>query len=175
MLQASFKVSTGAETGTFSVTMANSEQGAWRVFRITGWYGGALDATPGISSADGYRWVQTTTGSPSSTPNPPSLDPGAWDVEDTLWIAACSIDTSRTISVWPLADRNTADVSGGAGGATLGLCTTNSAVASLDPGTFTASASDDWAAGTYAIRPGAPAAPVDLWDHRQRRIPILAQ
>jgi len=152
------KLSDGTETGNFSVTLTGSEQGAWRVFRITGWEG-TIGTDFGNAGTDGAVLAASTiTGSPSAAPNPPSLDPANWGVEDTLWIAACSVDTSRTISVWPLADLQTSDVSGGAGGATLGVCMTNSAVASLDPGTFTISASDDWAAITIAVRPAAAAA-----------------
>lgn len=147
------KVSDGTETGNFTYSQTNSEQGAWRIFRITGWFGGTVD----LANADmnGLSWNQTNTGSPSLTPDPASLNPANWDVEDTLWFAAISVDTSRTISAYPLASNNTADVSGGAAGATLGVCTTNSAAASLNPGTFTISASDDWAATVVAIRPAS--------------------
>jgi hypothetical protein len=148
------KLSNGTETGTFSVTGA-SEQGGWRVFRITDWEG-TIGTIFSNLAASGSVVEEATNGS-SSTPDPPSLDPVNWATEDTLWFAACGVDTSRTISVYPLADNNTADVSGGSGGATLGLCSTNSAVSSLDPGTFTISASDDWAAVTVAVRPAAAA------------------
>lgn len=137
------KVSDGTESGSFTLSLPASEQGAWRIFRIIGWYGTLAD---GLDV--GLDAVQT-----GSTPDPPSLNPASWATEDTLWFAACAVDTSRTISVYPLADRNTADVSGGAGGATLGICSTTSAVSSLDPGTFTISASDDWDAFTIGIRP----------------------
>lgn len=152
-----FKISDGSETGTFTFGPSASEQGAWRIYRITGWYGTGIPATlatgAGTFNFDGVSYVETT--STTGDPDPPSLNPGNWDVEDTKWIAACMVDTSRTISAYPLVNTNTADVSGGAGGATLGLCWADSAVSSLDPGTFTISASDDWAALTIAIRPSA--------------------
>lgn len=151
------KLSLGTETGTFSLGLPANEQGAWRIFRITDWEG--TIGTAFISGSSGaVEGLSASAGSPSSTPDPPNLDPANWDTEDTLWFAACAVDTSRTISVYPLADRNTADVSGGNGGATLGLCSTNSAVSSLNPGTFTISTSDDYAVGTIAIRPAAAAA-----------------
>jgi len=155
------KVAAGSETGTFTATAGAGEQGGWRIFRIpaSSWFGGSLPSGVGIDS-DGVA----TRGSSgiSNVPDPSANDPSTWGTEDTLWIAAIGVDTSRTISVFPLADRNTADVSGGSTGATLGLCTTTSAVASLDPGTFTISASDDWAALTVGIRPAAGAAPPAL-------------
>jgi hypothetical protein len=152
------KASVGTETGTFTATLSATEQGAWRIFRITGWEGTLGSSWTGSSAGA----VTTDNVGPgvtgvSANPDPPAVNPANWDVEDTLWFAAIAVDTSRTISVYPLANRNTADVSGGAGGATLGVCTTTSAVASLDPGTFTISTSDDWAAATIAVRP-APAA-----------------
>lgn len=155
----------GTETGDFTIGLGASEQGGWRVFRITGWEGTLGTVFANGSTSEAVVEASTITGSPSNAPNPPSLDPNNWATEDTLWFAACGIDTSRTISVYPLADNNTADVSGGSNGATLGVCTTTSAVSSLDPGTFTCSASDDWVASTIAVR---PAAAVTDFDTRSR-------
>lgn len=167
------KLSDGTETGTFTMSVASSEQGAWRIFRITGWEGTLGTTFVNTGASDGSVVVSDTASS-SSTPNPPSLDPVNWATEDTLWIATCAVDTSRTISVYPLADNNTADVSGGAGGATLGVCTTTSAVSSLDPGTFTISASDDWVAATIAVRPGTGAPPAADQPYRNPMIQLLA-
>lgn len=155
-LHAYAKISDGTETGTFAATLNASESGGWRIFRITGWFGSGIIASAGSGTqidANGMSMLSAIAS--SSNPNPPALDPANWATEDVLWIAACALDTSRTISVYPLAGRNTADNSGGSGGATLGICTSESAVGSLDPGTFTISASDDWVAATIAIRPAA--------------------
>lgn len=150
------KISGGTETGTFSLNINASEQGGWRVFRITGWEGGLTSGSASLSGAalerTGIGFSLLASGA-STTPNPGSFNPANWNIEDTLWFAAMAADTSRTVSVYPLAGNNTADVSGGSNGATLGLCTTTSAVASLDPSTFTISASDDWVAVTVAVRP----------------------
>lgn len=153
-LIAAKKKATGSETGNFTVTMGASEQGGWRVFRITGWEGtlGDFVGTPGAVDAGGGAAAN------DANPNPGSLNPGGWDVEDTLWFAVCACDNSRTISAYPLANNQSSDNSGGAGGATLGICTLNDAVASKDPGTFTTNTGDDWAAETFAVRPAAPAA-----------------
>lgn len=160
------KVAAGTETGTFTATAAFTEQGGWRMFRIpaAGWLGGTLpsaDADPTVQKDANGIAVSAMASGASNVPNPPNLDPANWATEDTLWIAAMAADTSRTISVYPYATRNTADVSGGSTGATLGLCTTTSTSGSLDPGTFTISASDDWSAITVAIRPaGAGSTPL---------------
>lgn len=154
------KKSLGTETGNFTLTLSANEQGAWRIFRIpASTWEGTLGTNYGNTGAsDGAVCAVSGTGA-SANPDPPDLNPVNWATEDTLWFAACALDTSRTISVYPLADRNTAGVSGGANGATLGLCTTISAVGNLDPGAFTISASDDWETVTVAVRPAAPAAP----------------
>ncbi len=151
------KISDGTETGNFTVTVDGSEQGAWRIFRVTGWEGTLGTSFGNIASSGSVVQSDTIVGSPSLNPDPLFLNPANWITEDTLWFAACAVDTSRTISVYPLADHNTADVSGGAGGATLGLCATTSAVDALDPGTFTISSSDDWEAAVVAVRPAAAA------------------
>lgn len=147
------KISTGAETGNFTLSLSGSEQGSWRIFRVTGWYGSGL-------AADGQGTQAATGGSsPSLTPDPPSLNPVNWDVEDTLWFAVIAVDTSRTVSAYPTNCPNlqTADVSGGAGGATLGLASASSAVAAFNPDVFTISNSDDCVNITVAIRPAAAA------------------
>lgn len=153
------KKAVGSETGTFTMTTA-SEQGAWRIFRIPAatWEGTlGTDWDAGAGSVDYYIGT-----SASDTPNPPNFDPPGWDVEDTLWFAACSVDTSRTISQFPAGWTNktgtNGDVSGGSNGATLGIAVLSAATASQDPGTFTISTSDDWVAVTVAVRPMAIAA-----------------
>jgi len=144
----------GTETGTFTLSLGAAEQGAWRIFRIpaASWEGTIgtlmLGSTAGACQATGADGI-------SDSPNSGNLNPFNWDVEDTLWIAMMGCDTSRSISAYPLPDRQTADISGGANGATLGICTVESAVASLTPGAFTISTSDDWEAILVAIRPAA--------------------
>ena len=117
------KLAAGTETGTFTLTVAASEQGSWRFFRLPAadFFAGTIGTA---STDDGTALgvvAAAATEANSANPDPANLDPTNWATEDTLWIATCMVDTSRTISVYPLADRNTADVSGGAGGATLGL------------------------------------------------------
>ncbi len=159
------KVAVGTETGTFTAALTATEQGGWRMFRIpaAGWFGGSLISGIGNGPADSDGLSLIGTGATSGNPDPASLDPANWATEDTLWIIACGVDTSRTISAYPFAGRNTAEVSGGSTGATLGICTTTSATPSLDPGTFTISASDDWEALTVAVRPAAAAGGGKPW------------
>lgn len=157
------KISDGTETGTFTWTANASEQGGWRLIRVTGWYNHTLPTFPTLDS-DGLssKFASATSG---TTPNPPSNDPANWDVEDTLWFAVAAVDTSRTFSAWPSGytpGNNTWDnVSGGAGGASLSVQYRTNAAASEDPGTWTISASDDWATLTIAVRPAAAVTPLN--------------
>src|SRR3972149_2210375 len=150
------RIADGTETGTFTVGLGASEQGGWRVYRIPAgtWFGVSIGTGSPAAQTDSLGVGGPASGS-SSNPSPGSDNPTNWDVEDTLWIVAAAADTSRTVSVYPLPDRNSDDVSGGATGATLALCSDELAQASLDAGNFTISASDDWAALTIAVRPAA--------------------
>lgn len=149
------RVSDGTESGTFSVDLDAAEQGSWRVFRIpAATWEGTLGTTFENVAASGSV-VMFPANAASSTPDPPLLTPNNWGAEDTLWFALAGVDTSRTVSVFPLPDNQTSQVSGGSGGATLAICTQNLNASSLNPGTFTISASDDWIAFTIGIRPSA--------------------
>lgn len=157
-LHIAVKSASGSESGTFSLTINASEQGAWRMFRITDWAGTLGNLGNAAPSSD---VVMDPTSGTSTTPDPPNLDPFYSNTsDDTLWAAVMAADTSRTISAYPSSYTTTAaDVSGGANGATLGTAFRQLNATSENPGAFTISASDSWAAFTVAIRPAtAPAA-----------------
>lgn len=150
------KLSDGTETGTFTVDVGASEQGSWRIFRITDWYGTIGTTFENLAGGGSVVW-NTAAGTSGFPVVVSALNPINWGTEETLWIAICGINTSRTISGYPsnFPDRNVADVSGGSNGSTLATATAVSAVSQLAMNTpgFTASASDDWAASIIAIRP----------------------
>jgi hypothetical protein len=144
----------GTETGNFTMTLSATEQGSWRMFRIPAalWYGwNATDDWAGC--------VQTNNAMAATSVNPGGIttNPNNWDVEETLWMQFWSVDTSRTVSAYPVncPNNRTADVSGGSTGATLISCSQDSAVASFLAGNCTISSSDDWAHVNVAIRPKA--------------------
>lgn len=160
-----YKKADSALSGTFDIPLAASEQGSWSVYRIPAgtWYGGETQAgfvslSSGPQNATNVAVSGST--STSTTPDPPSLDPANWDAEDTLWLAVTSVDASRTVSAYPSSPdtfTNTGYLaSGGNSGATLGWARLEKNAASVDPGTFTISSSDEWVAATIAIRPAAP-------------------
>ena len=132
-----------------NMALSATEQGVTRVLRITGAH---TTSAPEVGVA--------VTGS-STLPNPPALNPTGWDVEDTLWLAASNTDAAVTATVYPTnmdVATGFSDVSGGGNGAGLHTVRAERAVASLDPTTFTLSATETWVAQTIAIRP-APAVP----------------
>jgi hypothetical protein len=159
------KKSDGTETGTFNVTGLASEQGGWRVMRITNWLGD-LSGTTNNNLQDNNGVKLTANTGASINPDPPSLTPNitGWSAEDVLWICAAAVDTSRTFSAWPSSyspgDNTWDDVSGGAGGASLSVQYRQLNASTEDPGTWTISTSDDWVTVTWAVRPAAAVAAV---------------
>lgn len=146
-----YKISTGSETGTFTVTQAAT---------ITGQAAFILLSIPG-----GHQTTPPEAGSSAqgTPPNPASFNPSGWDVEDTLWIAvALNGETSLTGSFTGIASAPTnfinfaatgisADAIGGVDGA---VAFRQNAVAAEDVGTFTMDTSN--ARGTacvVAVRP----------------------
>ena len=145
------KVADGTETGTFSYSPGASEQGAWRIAVIKNWWG---------TIASGVAVSATATGT-SANPDPGSLTP-SWGAADTYWRAVCAFDDGRrSISAYPSSPDNfnllqNSDSSGGSGGAGMGSAGLDKNAASVDPGTFTITASVGWVAWLIAIRPTAP-------------------
>lgn len=144
------KLSNGTETGNFSVSLLDSEAGAWRVFRITG--ASTVMGTSFGNTTASLDHTASTTGLDTGSPDPPSHDPNTWDTADFLWLAMCGVENGVDITAWPLSTNQSKDV-GSSSGATLGCCWTNSAVSSLDPGTYTIASSVQWVAATIAIAP----------------------
>lgn len=141
-------VATGFESGSVDVTLGNSEQGVWRTVRIPRetWWG---TMSTGLSS--GNANVGTGT-----SPDPGNMSP-SWGVVDILWIAFGVSDHGNTTYTAAPANYSNfvAQESGGAGGAGMGIARRELTASSEDAGAFTAD-SEDWAAQTVAIRPGAP-------------------
>lgn len=138
-----YKNAAGTESGTEDVTISGTgEHLTARMLRITGW---DTAQAPEITTAEG-------TG---TTPDPPS-ETASWGSADNLWIAAYSMNGGGAApTVYPLTDNQHHQGSGGAGAGGGAFCTGESAVATLDPGTFTTATSQTWVAFTIAIAPGS--------------------
>lgn len=149
------RIADGSEDGaTVTVTLSVGEAMAYVTMRITGWHG----TTP----------AEAATAQNTTKPDPPSLNPTGWDVEDTLWLAAGCTDAGGAdddnITAVPtnytLVD-SLRNCGVDAGGCNLGVGSRNNAVAAEDPGQFTTNTNEDTCGATVAVRP-AGAAPKSL-------------
>jgi hypothetical protein len=99
----------------------------------------------------------------STAPNSGSLTP-SWGSAATLWITTFGIaDPALKFPVtgWPTnyTDNNLSNGTGDNSTAGIALATRNIAAATEDPGAFTTTAADWWAASTIAVRPSCTPAP----------------
>jgi len=140
-----YLIASGGETSV-TVTKSVSERFTAISYRITGWHG---TTPPEISTG--------ATGS-STTPNPDTIT-ASWGSDDNLFIAVMAVDDSGgggSVSTWPANYTGSQITSPTASSAARGaVATRNLAASNDDPGTFTWSASDQWWAGTVAVRPAA--------------------
>lgn len=150
-LSAYMKKAAGTEGGTtVDFVTAAVEAAAAQVYRITGWRDSgtlANDVEIGVVAPG------------AANPDPPSLNPANWDVEDTLWLAfACA--NEGTVSSYPTNftdGTSTCTTTGGAvtTGAHCMSARRANAAAAEDPGVFTLNANSTNGANTIGIRPAA--------------------
>lgn len=153
-LYVAYVYATSALSGTFNLTLDDAEQGAWRIFRITG----ASTNVPEYATAT-YD---------TATPNPPLLIP-SWGFGEYLSLAVCGVDGSQAISGYPsdMPDSQSADVSGGADGASLGIAADSDTLSQKDPESFTAGGADEWVAATIMILSSSDTIAVPLTTERR--------
>ena len=144
------KRASGTEGGTtVNFQTSAAVKAAAQVYRITGWRDSGT-ITNDIEYAN--------AGAASTSPNPSSLNPTHWDVENTLWIASYGADGDNDATAFP------ANYAGGtytesdhsATSTSMGSAWRNLAAASEDPGSFTIAASAFWIASIVAVRPAPP-------------------
>ncbi|MCU0678065.1 MAG: hypothetical protein MUF19_00555 [Candidatus Pacebacteria bacterium] len=140
-----WKIADGSDTLTINHA---SSKTAYVAYRITG-------HDPNTAPTE----ATAVTGT-SVSPNPPSLNPAGWDIEDTLWISSFGWDrlgaAASNLSAYPTnySGSQTSFVSGAtANDVAMAASTRNLQIASEDPGTATLSQSVAWIARTYAVRP----------------------
>lgn len=152
-----YKVAAGSDTCTATTTEGSPSVHV--SYRITGYSGDPEAARNALSSGTG---------------DPPSLNPSAWDAEDTLWIAGAGAFTSGVPSAAPTNYGNLVSRFDGVELA-IGTARRELNVASENPGTFTwPGGADVRGAFTIAIRPaaagGGSAIAAIQHSYRQRRI-----
>jgi len=139
----------GTESGT-KVDFQTSvmEPAVAHVYRIVGWFDDG-DLTHAVADA-----AVTGTG---LRPDPPALDPPAWDVESTLWIAAYGAENLGMTSSYPSGyTAGHYDESGGVvGRVSTASARRENATAGEDPAAFQDEADQAWVGVTIAIRPKA--------------------
>lgn len=151
------KVADGDEAGqTVDIVTSVSQAACAQVYRISNWFG----ILAGVERTKGGV-VQ------SAIHNPPSLNPGAWDVEDTLWLAIVHAgDDDATVNAYPTNYTDGVDTASGAGGnagCEIGSAQRENAIASENPEAFTLSETEQGFAATIGVRPAA--GPAAGWTH----------
>jgi hypothetical protein len=143
------KVADGTEDATtvnFATGVTNEEAAAQVYLVPTGeWSGNIL----GVEAAN------VDPGATTNAPNPPSLNPGAWGTENTLWLSYAAGSSFTLTNTYPAGHQggwhtisNT-----GTGGASASSAWRHSAAASEDPGAFAMSTTSDGVAFTIGVRP----------------------
>jgi hypothetical protein len=133
-----YKVASGSEGATLSITGTGGGNGGYHIYRITGYQG-----VPVIAAASlGF-----------SQPDPPNLTTGFGAV-DTLWLACCFFgNVGASISAYSANYTNgSADVTASGNPGTVGTCRRNLNAASENPGAFTTNISPWMAAATIGIQ-----------------------
>jgi hypothetical protein len=87
---AAYKLSTGVETGTFTVVQAATITGhaAMMLMSISGWHGTTAPE------------VTTIVNGTAAAADPASLNPAGWGTEDTLWIAVDANGETAITGTW---------------------------------------------------------------------------
>lgn len=134
----------GSEGASITVTTTGSEGSAYATYRISG--------------ADTGTNPEATTNAPSSSnsPDPPNLAP-SWGSDDNLFIVAYGWDGNQSHSSYPAnyGSNQLTNRWANNNGAGIAMATRNLAAASDNPGTAGISGSEQWAAITIAVKPGA--------------------
>lgn len=139
-----YKVASGSEGASVTVTASSTVGWACNSYRISN-YTGVPEAA--------------TAGGTSTTPNPPSVTP-SWGARNTLWIAVEGDADATTTAVTSPANytnqltavRSPNPIASGTG-PRLSSALRELNAASEDPGTWTIPSSDPWNAATIAVRP----------------------
>lgn len=134
--------------GSITVGTSSSSNMAAQVYRITGW----RDSGTLLNDVEIESWTRTESGGDSDKPDPPSLNPVNWGLEDTLWVVYCGWSTgSGSIASYPT--NYVEGVFSGAPSSGMATAYRKLGASSEDPGIFTLTGSVGWRAHTVAVRP----------------------
>jgi hypothetical protein len=159
-------------TQIFVVTDSANDQRMYAHYRDSDPSGGTISITTNSAQVSNHRVWRISNADTSVAPasaqsasvgyDPPALNPAGWDVEDTLWITTINIFhevAGLSITGFPASYTATGQLNGNAvGEVTTAWATRDNAVASENPGAFTASNEDGrGSVATIGIKPGVPA------------------
>ena len=135
------------EGATATVTQGTSREMSYIVLEIGPWHGTTAPEISAVATGD------------STAPDPSSLNPAGWDVEDTLWLAHILQDLdaadSGAVSAVPANYTLVGSAEIYAEQGMNCIAKRELAAASEDAGAFTTSPADSWRAYMMAIRPGS--------------------
>jgi len=144
-LHIGYKIASGSEGATITVTVSVFEAAASICYRITG-----------DDSGSNPPEVSTVATGNSANPDPASLTPTG-GAKDYLWIACEGNDRNYYATAWPSSysiDQQS-EYFDGAAGCNVGAAARELNASSENPGTFTISTSEQWIACVVAIHPEA--------------------
>jgi len=142
-LAVAYRQADGGEGATIIVTSGTAQMSAHTTYKISGHENPATQAPELSTGANGF----------GVNPDPDSLSPTGGS-KDYLWLAVHAHDGTRSTDAFPTNYTNgisTQGVNGGSAGA--GSAERQLTAAAEDPGAFTISASEQWAAATVAVHP----------------------
>jgi hypothetical protein len=140
-LRAAWKEASGGEGSSLVVQTTNVEESAHLVWRVKG---------PGPWTAPEGGGA----GASGSSMDPPLLDPVAWDVENTLWLAAALwVSGTEVLTGYPASYVNGLVFQDPGAIPTFAIARRELAAGSENPGAFVKSGTGGYAALTLAIRP----------------------
>ncbi len=133
------------DAATLTIVSGNAQQSSFVCLAIQSWEGTLAGVEIGTVATEFFPG--------GVNPDPPNLAP-SWGDKDNLYIAIFSSDSDSTVSVYSLPDNNLSQV-GSAGGATTGVSTDELTGAAQNPGAYTISDAEDWAAQTMVVEPAS--------------------
>jgi len=142
-----YRVMQAGDSGDISLDLSATKRLAYVVLLVPA---GQFDAAAAPEAS-------VATESFTSSPNPPSLNPSGWDVEDTLWlvISQAKGTSGLTVNSYPSSYTGLGYYNGAQ--ASIAAAYRPLAAASEDPGTLVWSGTSYANAGTIAVRPAAVA------------------
>ncbi len=146
------KDAAGTEDGAnVDFVTSATEQAAAQVYRIPA---AKWDGT--IANVEVASLAITGT---TAAPNPPSLNPGGWGTENTLWLSYVAGSTHTAVTTFPTSHINGYHITGTASTAGASVTATQRVIAAAaeDPGAYAMASAQASSAFTIGIRPASGA------------------